>query len=88
MKTTLFGGNMKPANLMKHATLFNIVRTLNENILYTATQYRVHTYNTSRTIPTSGFRGALRTIANYLVKIVVPPLTANMELEELSPLLV
>ena len=46
----------------------------------------VHTQNTSRTLPVFGFRGGLRTIANYLVKIVLPPLTACLELEELSPL--
>jgi len=52
-----------------------------------STQRRMYTLNTSRTLPISGFRGGLWTIADHLMKIAVPPLTAYMELEEVSPLL-
>jgi len=39
-----------------------------------------------RTLPIFGFCGGLWMIANYLVKIIVPPVTAYMELEEIPPL--
>jgi hypothetical protein len=52
-----------------------------------STQHRAHTLNTSRTLPIFGFRGGLWTIADHLMKIAVSPLTAYMELEEVSPLL-
>jgi hypothetical protein len=93
-------GNMNSSKLMKHATCFNILCTVHGveispqnqpythwNVLCTAIKYSVLTQNTSKTLPILGFRGGLRTTANYLVKIVVPPLTACLELKELSPLL-
>jgi len=39
-----------------------------------------------RTLPMYGFQGGLWTIVNHLVKIIVPPVTAYMELEAVSPL--
>jgi hypothetical protein len=86
---------------MKHATYFNILCTVHgveidlkkpalhalECTVYCYSIQSVLTQNTSRTLPIFGFRSGLRTIANYLVKIVVPPLTACLELKELSPLL-
>jgi len=50
-------------------------------------QRRVYTLKTSRTLPIFGFRGGLWTIADHLMKIALPPLTAYMKLEEVSPLL-
>jgi len=50
-------------------------------------QRRVYTLNTSRTLPIFGFRGSLWTMADHLMKIALPPFTAYMELEDVSPLL-
>jgi hypothetical protein len=46
------------------------------------TRCRVYAHNISRNIPLFRFRGDLWTIANQLVKTVVPPVTAYMALEE------
>ena len=42
---------------------------------------------TTRTLPIFRFRGETWTITNHLVKNVILPVTAYMELEEVSPLL-
>jgi len=39
-----------------------------------------------RSLPIFWFHGGLWMIANYLVKIIVPPVTAYMELKETPPL--
>ena len=56
---------------------------------YTYTNTHTHTKHL-RTLPTIGFRGGLWVIVNRLVKTVElpPPVTAYMELEEVSAILV
>jgi len=46
-----------------------------------------HTQNATKILPIFGFRGGPWTIPYHLVKIAVPPVTAYMELKEISPLL-
>ena len=78
---------MRTAN--KAIQIFNykiVSPTSQERVSFYSIQY-AHTQNNTKILPIFGFRGDPWTIAYHLVKIAVPPVTAYMELKEVTPLL-